>query len=872
MSETVISPDAGTAEKRAPVSVAPYALARVTSLAYPAESRPSAEYRSMLRHIVALDTEIAVLAPTLCDALYASRGGHSTDFHHDVVLPLRRAVHNGREPGPGLLSRLGDLPSRLPELRAWLDARAERAQFVDRSSKAADEALAAERRSLAAMCREPALHLAAALTSEDLLRGIQRAGRPADADPVVDRRGRKAEPGVLRYALRASTKTSPLSWFAMVGWGRLDRATELAEHSPSQSVGAAVAAAEPVVVTTANRTLVETFLDTLLADPRRCRDLLYRLDREPRVTESRVTFLRTRQLSGGRFLATGEDEVEVARSGPLDVVIAHARNGVGLDKLVSILCSRSTQADGHAFTKASAFVQRLVEARLLVPCSPVDPQSPDPLRDLATWLRGTGDTAIAARAGTISAATAAFAATAPALRRSALRSLATQWADLFAAVGRPAPDAPVLTEDVVVSAPMPMGGLLTEQDRSALGEFAAFAELYDVGHVARDAVRDAFVARYGRGGVCPRPWEFAPQVKRAWQNVEAPMARPLTVDWQDEVFLDPAVVGAASERFTPRPVSYSFFVQRDEDSGLLCVNHIHGGWGRFTSRFLPMLAPEAAAAVAGQIREGLGHGARPVQIRPVGGFNANLHPRLVRDELGEERRWATLTEGDVELFHDPETDQVRVRRRGGDDRVSDDQGGDEQTGGEPLDILYAGFLAPVMLPDRLAPFVNDLPAGVVNLAPLLPRQAFDTPGGPMVRTPRLRHRHLVLRRQRWHLPAAALSALRSDLAAAGEAPGVAMARWRSILDLPEQVFIHPAPLPDTTRTPEGFLRQLRQPKPHFADLGNALHLRCLGKWLARHEDGVVFEEALPAAGGRARPHRAVELVVETYRSGLQSWT
>lgn len=68
---------------------------------------------------------------------------------------------------------------------------------------------------------------------------------------------------------------------------------------------------------------------------------------------------------------------------------------------------------------------------------------------------------------------------------------------------------------------------------------------------------------------------------------------------------------------------------------------------------------------------------------------------------------------------------------------------------------------------------------------------------------------------------------------------------------------------------EGLARQ-GQPKPQFVDLGNALHLRCLDKWLARHPDGVVLEEALPAPGGRERATRAVEVVVETYRAGSAS--
>jgi len=844
----------------AAVSVAPYALVRLTSARYPAESRQNAACRRMLRRLVQLDAEAAGLLPTLCDALYASRDGHSEEFHREVVLPLRRALFNGRDPGRGLLHRLEDLPQRVPQLRAWLGVRAERALVGEQWAEVAGRALAAERGSLAALCAEPALLRAVALTSGDLLRAVQRAARTHDpdapdgghADPGPDRRGRKEEPGVLRYALRASTKTSPLTWFTAVGWGRFDdgRAGEDWDRAAADWAGRDALAA-PTAVTRPNHALVQTFLDALLDDPRRAANLPYRLCCEPRLTETRATFLRTRlQLSAGRFLTAGEDEVEVDRGGPLDLVINRARRGILLEDLVGALCARFRPGRRDTPDRALAFVRRLTDARILVPVPPVDPQAPDPLPSLAAWLRGLGDGELARRVEALSAQTVAFADAVPQLRGQALRALTTQWAELFAAVHRPEPNAPVLTEDLFTHAPAPLGGLLSADDRSALAQLAPFAELFDVGLAVRDSVKERFVARYGHGGVCARPWEFAPEFRKAWQDAQTPAAVSTEV-WQDEIVLDPNAVQAAAGRGGARPVSYSFFVQRDED-GLLCVNHIHGGWGRFTSRFLSALGPAAAADVTRQIHAGLGPSARPVQVRPVGGFNANLHPRLVPDELGEERRWATLTEGDVELVHDVESDQVRVRLRGD---------------GRLLDVLYAGFLAPVMLPDRLGPFVNDFPEGVVSFAPLIPGHTVQTPGGPLTRTPRLRYRHLVLRRRRWYLADSTLAALRADLAAGGEVPVAAVARWRALLDLPEQVFIHPAPTPSADRSSNGFLEYLSRPKPHLADLGNALHVRCLGRWLARHGDGAVLEEALPAAGGRAQARRAAELVVETYRSG-----
>ncbi|MER5297604.1 hypothetical protein ABT382_37235, partial [Streptomyces pharetrae] len=93
----------------------------------------------------------------------------------------------------------------------------------------------------------------------------------------------------------------------------------------------------------------------------------------------------------------------------------------------------------------------------------------------------------------------------------------------------------------------------------------------------------------------------------------------------------------------------------------------------------------------------------------------------------------------------------------------------------------------------------------------------------------------------------------------------AVARWRALLGLPEQLFLHPVAHPPTGRATDDFVARLSAPKPQALDLGNALHLRCLGTWLARHPEGAVLEEALPAFGGRDRPTHVVESVVETYR-------
>ncbi|GHG61768.1 lantibiotic dehydratase [Streptomyces griseocarneus] len=898
-----------------PVRSAPHALARATVLAHPAQSPAAAEFRASLARLSALDGELLHLTGPLCDDLYAGRDGHPAAFHRDVVLPLRRALHNGRAPRPAVLDRLGDLPARVPRLATWLALRERRDALLAELDRAAGPALAAERTALAALCREPALARAVALTSTDLLRAVQRAGTGAD-----DRRARKEEPNVLRYALRASTKTSPLSWFTAVGWGPLRHAP--ASHRRVPSWGEADLFDGPLTSTVkVNRTLTAALTAALLDAPHRRAALPHRITSTARVADGRAAYSRGRvAFAGGRYLVVDEDEAELAASGPLRLVTERAETPVGLDELTDALASALSGAD-NGRAPARAFLDRLVHAGLLVPVDPVGPQEDDPLGRLAAWLRTLGtphgevhaaehdqeqeqeqeqdehdhdhdhDRALAGRLDEISRLTAGFGAAPAAERPALLAGLARRWSALLADAGRavPAGSAPlnVLSEDVVAPGPLRLDGFLDGADHEALGEVTALAELFDLGHLMRRVVRDRFVERYGPGGRCRHPWEFGADVAEAWETAGrlaalAPADRArfptgaaeqaalrqeladavrdaVTEDGPatgDNVVLPPDLVKGLGERLPrwalERPVSYAYFLQRDPAAGMLCVNRVYGGWGRFTSRFLDALDPSAAEAVAGQIRRGLGEGARAAQIRPVGGFNANLHPLLVPDELGPDRHAASIGEADVELVHDEATDQVRLRLL---------------STGELLDVLYPGFLAPIMLPRRIGAALGDQPHGVVDFGSLVPRSTVPAPGGQVVRTPRLRHRHVVLRRRRWLLPPGVAGALRAELAAAQEVPAQATARWRALLGLPEQVFLHPVATAPTGRAAEDFLTHLRRPKPQFVDLGNALHLRCLAKWLARHPDGVVLEEALPAPGGLAAPARAVELVLETYRAG-----
>ncbi|MDH6115221.1 hypothetical protein P3T36_004140 [Kitasatospora sp. MAP12-15] len=881
------------------VHCAPYALARATVLCHPAEHPQAAVFRAELTRLTELESELAELRPALGDALYASRDGHSQTFHREVVLPLRRSLHNGRESRPALLERLGDLPQRVPELAAWLSLRRRRAALLATADDLAQAALTVERGALAELCREPALARAVALTSSDLLRAVERAGTGA-----ADRRARKEEPGVLRYALRASTKTSPLSWFTVVGWGALS--TEVPAPGQPHNAGAGLATGPLTPVVEVNRTLVSALSQALLDSPRRRAGLPHRMTSTARISGGRAAYARSRlEFAGGRYLIGTEDEVELAATGPLSFVTSRCQTPSTLAELTECLSSAlGGPASGSA---AAAFLEQLTEAGLLIPSEPLDPQGDEPLTRLAKWLRAwPEDAELAEQLDEIADRTRQFALTAAARRPADLADLESRWTAVLEHAGRPVPERgaqlTVLSEDVVAPTPLRPDGQLSTTDTEALAELTPLAELFDLGHVVRRTALERFVARYGRGGSCPDVWEFGSEMVAAWEQawqlaglapqrqvelvgglaglaelrasvlaaVNGPDSGPNSgpdsggdgggdgggAGGVRDIALPVGLVQGLGARLpawaVERPLSYSYFVQRDLDGELLCVNQVYGGWGRFTSRFLDTLPPAATTEVARQLRRGLGPGARAAQVRPVGGFNANLHPLLVPDEIGPDRRWASIGEAELDLVHDEAGDQLRFRLR---------------ATGEWLDVLYAGFLAPVMLPPRLAPLLCDHPHGVVDFRALLPRTTLAAPGGQVLHTPRLTYRHVVLNRRRWHLPAEVVTALGAQLAADTEVPVATAARWRALLGLPEQLFLRPAPVSSESWNADALLTRLRQPKPQFVDLGSALHLRCLGRWLARQPGGVVLEEALPAPGGQARPTRAVELVVEAYRAG-----
>ncbi|MGV9595806.1 lantibiotic dehydratase [Streptosporangium sandarakinum] len=837
----------------ASAELAPFAVVRRAALPYPERPQRAEPWRAALRELAGLLRTMEAAAPGLADALAASAARHSLDFHRAVVLPLRRDVHNGRVPRESLAARLGDLPERVPGLAGWLAAARARARLEQELAAGWGDALTAEREVLAGICTAEPLRRAVTLTGRDLLYGVDRtaacAGRP-------DKRARQAEPTVLRYALRATSKTSPLSWYTSVGLGWWD--------------GRPGCDPQPRACSQVNHVLVTRLLNALLGDPGRRVNLPHRLAPALRERDGRVVYQRDiPQADATHVHAAREERVELALTGPIAFLLRHLRQGERTPRELAELLARNI-ASPAAAQAAGAYVGQMIDVGLIVPVWPVDPQDPDVLGSLARWLETApaaggavsdgvvadllvAGGSLAGRLASLRERTAAFSSLPAAARPAALAALADDWRETGELVGADLAGVPVLMEDVTLPRPLPLGAGHGRADLPALARLTPLTMLFDHHLFVRRLVTERFVDLYGSGARVPlsactelmsQVWSQVLGNRQRDPGIEAAreQVRELISAAGDPHSLDREIpreaVNAAADLLPAwvhaRPVSYSYFVQPVPGGGL-AVNHVYAGFARFTSRFLPQLDPSATAAVTEWLHRVLGPDT--VQYRPVLGFNANLHPMVTAREVGEDPRWADLPPEELDLLHDEDTELVRVV-----DRAT----------GRPLSVLYLGFLVPYSLPDRTAPLTADLVCGHPALSGLAGRR--ET--GGVTELGRLTHDGIVLQRRKWKFADDAATALRE--AFRSEHPAVAAARLRARHGLPEHLFAEASTAVDSLA---GFLRKLRAAKPQYVDLGNALHLRCLPAHLERYPEDIALVEALPVPGTVDEP--VTELIVES---------
>lgn len=449
------------------VSVAPCAVVRVSALAPPADPRLVEDFRRHSARLVERLRWCAEHSESLTAVLHDRAGACTSDAgsaagHRRALVSLRRDVHNCRSSRPALQAALAAVPDLPPLASAWLQARGEIDTLTADLTERAPAVLAAERAVLAELCRAEPLRRAVATISENLLRAVSRTaeqgGRP-------DERCRKSEHTVLRYALRATTRTSPLSWFTLVGWGRwVDEdeptgpvtaadsgrampAWDVVRTGDDAIIGAGLRVGQDVhacAVARPDRRLVDRLIVQLVGWPDLNEHFGHRLAPGLRVDGGRLRFRRPTPTDDPKAIA-GEQDLALPLTGPLRLVLDRAGSGViQLAELTAALAVRMAGPPEQARVAAGRYVVSLVRAGLLQPCAPVDPQELDCLGALATWFGGIASSTTSAETGRAAAEmagtladldrqTRAYAATPAGRRPAELARLRHAWDAALAA-------------------------------------------------------------------------------------------------------------------------------------------------------------------------------------------------------------------------------------------------------------------------------------------------------------------------------------------------------------------------------------------------------------------------------------------------------
>lgn len=894
-----LEPVASSAATRAPGFVrAPHPLLRVnpTPSATLRAGRASADADLLVR-LECLGSHQRASADALGNQLYSEAPHVDHETRNDVVLPLRRAVHNQRLPRIDA-DRLGALQCA-EEAKAWLvrQVRLEalRTEFLD----GYEGALSEERDGLREVLRSRPLLSSLSLSSELLPAAAQHY---ADAPwAQLSKNTRKSEGSLLRYAVRAGSKTSPYSQYTAVGF--LDE---------NASCLTSLGTTSTVEV---NRALLRRIEAGLLRTP---------------TTGDRVWLHASAGLRrrGDQLVSRGDRDQLGAEAATIAEQYGEAQVTMPASPAVLALVNWLSQRDGGCATfgeltalieaqvagadarSARAFILRLVDCGVLAASPVVDENAPDALLALCDWIGDSRPEATEREShrrlhdGLVHLADAAsrFADADPDARVDLLRDGRRQRDAVLVELGddaasRPAPE-PIWYEDSQLTDGAPgtvedWSGILHECE-----DLLDILGVFDEQHVFSRVLTHRFVGRFGRGGTTQDLDTlgeiFLPAYGDALQVTEGfdhelinsdpvigklvglrrrildslvpalrdaePGAEPVELgrEWID------VVARELPDWVRQSPASHSVFLQPlggNPPAGAV-LNKIYNGWGNYLSRFLTDAPAGVLTAVRANSRRHLPHDETVAELRAVQGFNANIHPLLGDVDLDHDARGRPdgISMSRLTLRHDPTTDRVQLW--------------DTETG-RRVHPFYLGFLIPYYLPSHLVPLTAMAGSGSVMFEPQVTADRTPSVDRDTVRHyPQVRFGSLVLARARWHVPA-----LQFPRAEAGDTEADYFLRineWRTTHGIPEHVFLHPpAPELDPGQVNEYFGSYMGNRKPQYVALLSRLHVRHLQRLIVKQPGvDVILEEALPSPAG-AFPlegaRHAAELVAEFYRpAGLHT--
>ncbi|WP_260610666.1 lantibiotic dehydratase family protein [Streptomyces sp. WAC06614] len=795
----------------------------------------------LVTRLAAAERDTAALAAECSDQLYA-RIGASTGEERARLVAVRRAIHNGRTPGP-----LAAAPP-VPAVPHWHAARKRLVRLRQEVRDAHGAAVARERRRLAELLGDEDLRRSLALLAPEVDGAAARYRQAAALTGEPPARLRKSERGLLQYVTRAMVRTSPLSRLTAValavpgdhGTGPGEAAFTGAVSHPSLDrvmtdyVGAGLPGApsrRPTPDGWVQRPpTAELDPDTGRYSFLHATDAGVRLLVAPPSESLRVVLALT--AMGPRPIA--DVAAEAARV--LDLSIPDAVRTLTDAVHVGILCTAAGPEDWHA-----------------------DPLAPP---------HGPGAEQVRGQLATVREQLPRLASAPAAERPAVLSSVREAAAGLSRAAGRP---ATLLVEEDYVAPPPALTTRAWRRQLADLGDVVEFQSLFDRMHDVRQLLTAAFTARFGTGASVPLCEHADGLVREVYdrelryrvhgeqglgpadgslESLRALRERALEVLHADLAGRDPAdeevrwkpselaaLTDGLPEALRRDPVSYGVLVQPVSDR--LVVNDAYAGHGMLYGRFLAADAAAggtAARHLADRLTTRYGHdGAAVAEDLGLHRLNVNAHPPVLPDGL-HAQDWYGLR-----LAHDPAADRLRVERPDGRELRAV--------------TLGAGFPELYPAPLRIATWLLSGGRLVNDVAGARHRLAGGDPAATHA-CPRLAAGDVVLSRRRWYPGEDFETAL-----AAG--PGdpdrlLALTTWRARHGVPPEVVFKTVADPTRRAT----ARDRRRRKPQYADLRSALMTRVLPRLLERGGTGYA-EEALPGVGASAH---AFEWVVEIGRA------
>lgn len=750
-------------------------------------------------------------------------------------LPLRRAARAGRRPKDRQVHD-PDLRQR-PSLGHWLASWQRQDAVLADLDGSFDAAVARERLVVTAWAQDEDVQRSTVMTSRSLFRAVQSRAGAVDG---LTKRQRKSESSLVTYVGRSTSKVSPFS-----------RYTGTAFHQLGEAAGALGEEHRSVVAL--RRLLVRRAARRLAQDPVARRALSWRVSDAVR-TEDDVLVVHRRDYvtqAANKSDVVSESDVRLPLTGSWGAVWSEVRTVSG--RPWADLVTALTDRFGWGADRADDIIAALVDLQALTPDIPIREQEDDYLPRWGRFLQDIPGEAAATMAAAVQAGLEGerLLAAAPAADR--VHQVERTEAAWTAAVGEPVENP--FAEDCYVSTGAPADGARVQTWAQQVDDLAPMLVVMDDQRLLAAALEATFVDHFGAGGTCHDLRRFARQAYDTFPltqqllagSVPAPIrhivqplleARTIVADHLVElgrsggesVSVDLDELARAADRVPDREwdLSRSTTAFGQPAGEQFVLNHLYGGRARYFSRFLAEQPPQVQEQLRQVIEQGRPADARHLHLRPALGFNANLGPLLTEHEmrLTDEPAGprAVLSIDDLALVHRPSSGLRLVHR----------------TSGEPVEVLYTGFLVPHALPseEMLLAMVSGAPYFSFSELTLdLHARLQQLPAGTASSAPRIQHRDLLLFRQRWAVHAEHLSPTpSSDPAEHFRAVTAA----RLALGLPAQVFARP--LFGRQVSP---MERAMSARPQLLDLGSRLHVGTLPRRLEPLGEHVLLEEYHP---------------------------